>query len=52
MRTMFRSLIAYGGVARTYTFDADGEPSGIDAELFVAAGTRWLPASGATMLKP
>lgn len=43
MRTIFRSLTAYEGVARTYTFDADGEPIGIRAELYVAAGTRWLP---------
>ena len=43
MRTMFRSLTSYEGVARTYTFDADGEPIGIRAELFAAAGTRWLP---------
>ena len=43
VRIIFRSLTAYEGVVRTYTFDADGEPIGIRAELFVAAGTRWLP---------
>ena len=43
MRAAFRAITSYDGVAQTYTFDSEGEPSGARAGLFTAAGTRWLP---------
>jgi len=43
MQAAFRALTAHVGVARTYTFDDDGELLGAAPGLFAAAGTRWLP---------
>ncbi len=43
MQAAFRALTTHVGVARTYTFDDDGELLGAEPSLFAAAGTRWLP---------
>ena len=43
MQAAFRALTTHVGVARTYTFDEDGELLSAEPSLFAAAGTRWLP---------
>jgi ABC-type branched-subunit amino acid transport system substrate-binding protein len=46
MREAFRRIDSHEGVAGTYIFDLDGEPVGLGAQVFMAAGTRWLPIQG------
>jgi branched-chain amino acid transport system substrate-binding protein len=46
MREAFRSITTVEGIVGTYTFDLDGEPTGIGSALYTAAGTRWLPGPG------
>jgi hypothetical protein len=45
MQRSVRALTGFVGVARTYAFGVDGELVGAAPNLFVAAGTRWLPIS-------
>ncbi len=46
MRAGFRELASYDGVAGTYIFDIDGELVAGRAEVYTAAGTRWLATAG------